>query len=416
MTNPIPPSMSPAPDLPRGESRLGDRSLFPDLTARVYLNWSGISAPSAPVVRAMTTLLGDYARRGFSAYPTWRDQRARLRAMIGALIGATADDIAFVQSTTRGLSDIALCIPWRPKDRIVLFTGEFPANVTPWQCAASLFNLDVTFLPLAGFDGDASLGLSQLRAELERGARLVAVSAVQFQTGLRMPLKEMAALCHSYGAEICVDAVQACGAVPIDVGAWHIDYLACGAHKWLMNVEGVGFVYIRPERVSALRPASAGWLSHEDGLGFLFRGPGHLRYDRPIKKRADFLEGGNINAAGCAGLHASLDLILQIGVPAIHEHANRLLDALEGGLTARGFSSRRSQSPERRSCILSLDPPEGASVVALHQALTARGIACSIPDGALRFAPHWPNHADDVPVVLAAIDECLPLASRAAGA
>src|SRR6185369_9998242 len=112
-------------------------------------------------------------------------------------------------------------------------------------------------------------------AELLRGARLVAISAVEFQSGLRTPFAELAALCHAHGAELSVDAVQACGAVPIDVGAMGIDYLACGSHKWMMGLPGAGFLYAAPGRVEALRPHVAGWLSHEDGLDFLFRGPGH---------------------------------------------------------------------------------------------------------------------------------------------
>src|SRR5262249_30545396 len=161
-------------------------------------------------------------------------------------------------NTSRGMSDVALCFPWRRGDRVILFEGEFPANVTPWQRAAETFGLSIAWVPLSAFhDGAASgpkpragmaraiasseeAGLDRLRAELARGARLVAVSAVQFQTGLRMPVESMAALCHASGAEIFIDAVQCCGAVPIDAGASGVDYLASGSHKWLMGLEGAG--------------------------------------------------------------------------------------------------------------------------------------------------------------------------------
>jgi len=401
----------PDPDVFGREARLGDRGLFPELEARAYLNHSGIAAPSAPVRLAVEALLSDYAKVGYAAYLPWRDQRERLRSKIAALIAASPDDIAFTQSTTRGVSDIALCIPWKPKDRIVLFLGEFPSNVTPWQRVASVFDLDVTFLSLTGFDGDAALGIAELEADLARGVRLVAVSAVQFQTGLRMPLDAMTALCHSYGAELFVDGIQACGAVPLDVSATRVDYLACGSHKWMMGLEGAGFVYIRPDRLPVLRPAVAGWLSHEDGLDFLFQGPGHLRYDRPIRKRADFLEAGNLSAVSCAALGASLGLIHQLGVPAIYKHVNGYLDKLEAGLLERGFESLRSKHPERRSCILGVHPPRGVPLVALHQSLVAQGVACSIPDGVLRFAPHWPNPTTEVETVLLAVDAAVSSAA-----
>jgi cysteine desulfurase / selenocysteine lyase len=202
-----------------------------------------------------------------------------------------------------------------------------------------------------------------------------------------------------------VDAVQACGAVPLDAAALGIDYLACGSHKWMMGLEGAGFLYIHPHRVVALRPSIAGWLSHEEGLRFLFEGPGHLRHDRPIKKCADFLEAGNGNTAGLAGLEAALDLILEIGVPAIFEHVNRYHDALEAGLVERGFVSLRAKDPRRRSGILSVVVPEGISVVELQRELGVRGVSCALPDGVLRFTPHWPNHPEEIPVVLGAVDE-----------
>jgi selenocysteine lyase/cysteine desulfurase len=222
-----------------------------------------------------------------------------------------------------------------------------------------------------------------------------------------MPVEGMAALCHANGAQLFVDGVQACGAVPVDVGAAGIDYLACGSHKWLMGLEGAGFLYISPARVEALRPNVAGWLSHEDATGFLLRGPGLLRYDRPLRRHASLFEGGAVNAAGLAGLEASIDLLLEVGVPAIFAHVGRILNALEEGLVARGFRSVRSNDPKQRSCTLSVAPPRGVDVVELQRRLGARGVACSMPDGLLRFTPHWPNDIGQVGTALAALDACV---------
>jgi selenocysteine lyase/cysteine desulfurase len=222
-----------------------------------------------------------------------------------------------------------------------------------------------------------------------------------------MPLKEMAALAHANGAELFVDAVQACGMVPLDVVADDVDYLAAGSHKWLMGVEGCGFLYAKPERAAALRPAVAGWLSHEDGIGFLFDGEGHLRYDRPLKKSIDLIEGGNTNTAGFAALEASVDLILQLGTPAIFAHVQAYNDALERGLLERGFTSLRASDPERRSGTLGVKAPPGLSVLEIHHDLTERGISCAVPDGVLRFSPHWPNALTEVPIILAQVDQIL---------
>lgn len=402
--------MSPviAPETPH-KAVLGDRSLFPRLSFPVFVNHAGISAPSIAVTEAAAAWYADYERRGTTAFLTWLLQRNRLKEKLAQLISAPkATDIALGQNTTRGVIDIALCIPWKKGDRVICFESEFPSNVTPWQRAAALFDVEVVFLPASEYRVDMAAALGRLEREIQRGARIVAVSAVQFQTGYRMPLADMAKLAHAGGAELFVDAVQACGMTPIDVVAEDIDYLAAGSHKWMMGVEGCGLLYAKPECAAALRPAVAGWLSHEEGLRFLFEGEGHLRYDRPIKKSIDLIEGGNLNSAGFAALEASIDLIQQLGVESIFAHVQAYHDALEPALIERGFTSLRSADPARRSGTLSVTPPAGISVIDLHHALQDRGVVCATPDGVLRFSPHWPNSAErEIPLLLQHLDAIL---------
>ncbi len=387
--------------------RLGDRSLFPSLQPRVYLNHAGVSPLPEPVRRAAGAALDDWARRGAEAVAGALETRQRLKQGLSQLLGAHPDELAVTQGTSAGIIAVAHSLPWRRGDRVILFEGEFPANVTPWQRAAELFGLETTLLPLAPFGRSSEEGLASLEKELARGARLVAVSAVEFQTGLRMPLRGMADLAHRNGAEIFVDAVQALGVVPLDVPALGIDYLAGGAHKWLMGLHGAGVLYAAPGPAAALRPAVAGWLSHERAGRFLNEGPGLLRYDRPIRKRVDMVEAGSMSEVSLVALEASVSVLLALGVPAICDHVGRYLDLLEPELVARGFQSLRAREEERRSGILGLRPPPGAEVTALRKALAARGVACAIPDGVLRLAPHWPNSVEEVPEVVAAVEAAL---------
>jgi selenocysteine lyase/cysteine desulfurase len=249
--------------------------------------------------------------------------------------------------------------------------------------------------------------LAALDTELTAGARLVALSAVQFQTGLRMPLGRIGEACHRAGAQLFVDAIQGCGAVPIDVKKEHIDYVACGSHKWLMGPAGLAFLYVAPERAAELEPRVAGWTSHEDAFRFLFEGRGHLRYDRAFVANAKMVEGGMANVLGSAGWNAAVTILDQLGVEAIFDHVGGYLDALEPELEKRGFSSLRANDPALRSAMVCVEPPEGVDVVALHEAIDDKRLSCAIPDGRLRFAPHWPNHPREIPGVLAALDEAL---------
>ncbi|MEM9731758.1 MAG: aminotransferase class V-fold PLP-dependent enzyme, partial [Myxococcota bacterium] len=268
-----------------GLAVIGDRSLFPGLRCEAYLAHAAIAPLSAPVRERVREVLDAYEGGGIAGFghcvPLLRETRSRL----ASLIGAESDEVAFVSNTSHGVIDIAFGLRWEPGDRIVLFEGEFPANVTPWQQAARTFGLELSWLSLEPFRRSHEEGLELLRAELERGVRLVAVSAVQYRTGLRMPVESIASLCRAHGAELFVDAIQALGATPLDVG-WGIDYLSTGSHKHLMGPEGAGAVYVSRRRAEALEPRLAGWLSHEKPADFLSGDVPLLRYDKPLQSTA----------------------------------------------------------------------------------------------------------------------------------
>ncbi|MGD8316347.1 MAG: aminotransferase class V-fold PLP-dependent enzyme [Myxococcales bacterium] len=387
-------------------AELGDRSLFPDLEGIAYLAHAAISPLSSPVCRRIGEVTEDYGRGGMTGFVRWAPKLQQVRKDLAALIGASTSEIAFVANTTQGVIDVAFGIPWRKGDRIVLFDGEFPANVTPWQQAAETFGLELRWLSLEPFQRTVDEGLSELRRALERGIRIVAVSAVQYKTGLRMPLAEMAALCHKYDAEIFVDAIQALGATPLQV-SWGIDYLSSGSHKHLMGPEGAGFLYVADRCAESFTPRLAGWLSQRDPVAFLVGDEPQLRYDRPFRHGAQGMEIGTSNVIGLAGLGASLELLHQLSVPAIHAHVDSYLDALESGLVERGFRSHRAKAPALRSSLLTVAMPDDVRLTKLAAALRARGVICNTPDGLMRFAPHWPNHIEEVPQILSAVDDAL---------
>jgi len=388
------------------KAKLGDRALFPALEGSAYLAHAAISPLSAPVCERIADVSRDYARGGMAGFGRWAPRLREVRESLASLISADANELAFTANTTQGVIDVAFGVPWRKGDRVVLFDGEFPANVTPWQQAAEQFGLELVWSSLDPFHSSVDDGLDELRRALERGVRLVAVSAVQYKTGLRMPIPQMAALCHRYDAEIFVDAIQALGATPVDV-SWGIDYLSSGSHKHLMGAEGAGFLYIAEGCAAAFEPRLAGWLGHEDPVAFLMGDEPRLRYDNPLKSGARALEIGTTNVIGLAGLGASLELLLELGVPSIHSHVEGYLDRLEAGLVERGFESHRAKTPALRSTLLSVSVPDDIRLSKLAAGLRERGVVCNTPDGLMRFAPHWPNGHDEVPTVLGAVDEAL---------
>lgn len=388
--------------------RLGKRDLFPRLQCRAYLAHCSIAPVSSAVRQRISEVIHSYEQLGAAAFDRWLPYRTVLRERLARLSGAAAENIALVPNTTQGVLSTALCFPWRRGDRILTFAGEFPANVTPWQRAAELYDLDLQLLPLERVPQPDVLGVLEdaLRDKQRGDARLVSVSLVQFQSGLLMPVREIAELCHRYGAALCVDGIQGLGAVECRALEWGLDFLACGAHKWLMGVEGAGFLYIASEWLPRLRQVTAGWLSHERTFDFLHEAEsGYLDYDRPLRRDASFVELGTGNTLGYMALEASTALLEELGRENIYAHICAYNDRLEAGLTERGFVSMRSRPA---SGILSVIPPAGGRNTAQWAAaLGEKGVVCSNPDGYLRFAPHWHNSLDEVDYVLECIDSLI---------
>ena len=187
------------------------------------------------------------------------EERETLRTKLATLIHAYVDEIALTRNTSEGIIAIAQSLDWKPNDHIILFHGEFPSNITPWLQVAQEQKLSTTFLSKPT---SIERVLHETEQALKKGARLLSLSAVQFQTGFRMPLTEIGSLCAQYDCLFFVDAIQACGATPINVQTQQIDFLSSGGHKWLMGVEGTAFTYIRQKHIPILKKRFVSWLSH----------------------------------------------------------------------------------------------------------------------------------------------------------
>ncbi|MFT7580551.1 MAG: cysteine desulfurase/selenocysteine lyase [Myxococcota bacterium] len=389
---------------------LGSRTLFPTLTAQAYLSHSAIAPVSTPVRAVVLAALDDFANRGMMAFADWVEHREQLRINLATLLGTRSENLALLQGTSAGIAAVAQCFPWRwdTQEQIIVFEGEFPANVTAWQQVGVLHPArpEILMHSAEAFRKPSGDGLAKLEEALKAGqVALVAVSAVQFQTGLRMPIGAMAKLCHAHGAALFVDAIQAVGVVPFDMTASGADFVAGGAHKWLMGVEGAGYLAVAERWHGRLRPVTAGWLSHEQPLDFLFGAP--IDYTRGIRPEPSFLEAGSQSTISFAALAAAVELLRDLGIENVFDHVQRYLDPLEAGMVALGFESLRAIDPAQRSGTLSMRAPDGVDVAALNGQLASGGVMATTPEGLLRLAPSWPNALDEVPQVLAAVKAAL---------
>ncbi len=345
---------------------------FPVNDRLVYLNHASVAPLCPPAAQAMQALAQDCLENGSQNYSAWLKTYESLRVRAARLIQAHRDEIAIVKNTSEGVATVALGIDWRPGDRIVGFLDEFPANSYPWKRLAAR-GVSLTWLapdsPLEAID------------EACRGARLLAISFVQYISGFRANLNAIGEICRRRGVFFFVDAIQGLGAFPLDVEAAGIDALAADGHKWLLGPEGCGILYVRRSRLDEIEPVEFGWTNVADYNAY---NPGEI----VLRPDAGRYECGTLNTIGCYGLDAAFGFLLDIGVENITPRIEALASRLAAGATERGYELMAPRTPETGSGIVSFRKPgvdTGMLVARLHK----QGISVANRRGWLRVSPHF---------------------------
>jgi cysteine desulfurase len=362
---------------------------------RVYLDWNA-TTPLRPEARQAMAAAWDLCGNPSSVHAEGRHARRLVeeaRAAVAKAVGALPRNVIFTSGGTEA-NALALTPGLRgaagkPVERLlvsaiehvsVLAGGRFPAE--------AVRKIGVT---------RGGLDLDQLSAALSSGApALVSVMAANNETGVILPVAEVAEIVHAAGCLLHVDAIQALGKIPFDIKAIGADLATFSAHK-IGGPKGVGAVVVA-EGVTGLDP--------------LLRGGG-----QELGRRA-----GTENVAGIVGFGGAVEAALA----ALERDAVRLeslRNRLETGLReTKGvivFSDQAPRLPnttlftalrlKAETAVIGFDL-EGIAVssgsacssgkVQSSHVLEALGYPRDIAQGAVRLSLGWSTTEAD-------IDSCL---------
>src|SRR5581483_7939903 len=155
----------------------------------------------------------------------------RARRAIGDVLGCHADEIIFTGSGSeganlaiKGVADAA------PAHRRQIITSRVEHHAVLETCAelAQLRGFEVTYLDV---DEHGVVDLAQLERALGERTALVSVMYANNEVGTIQPIQEVACLAHTHGVPVHTDAVQAAGALSLDVEALGVDLLSIAGHK-----------------------------------------------------------------------------------------------------------------------------------------------------------------------------------------
>ncbi|HEY3741625.1 MAG TPA: aminotransferase class V-fold PLP-dependent enzyme [Bryobacteraceae bacterium] len=359
---------------------------FPATRNLAYFNHAAVAPLCARASDAMKALSDDACTWGSFHYDKWMATYDGFRVAAAALIGAQPSEIAITKNTSEGIATIQMGMAWKPGDKVVAFKEEFTANYFPWlrleQKGVHVEWLSI-YDPLEKIDQAA------------KGARLLAISFVNYLSGFRVDLQAIGDICKRHGCFYFVDAIQGLGVFPIDVRRMHIDALAADGHKWLLGPEGCALLFVAQDVQDQIEPVEFGWTNIAGYNDYSCR-------DMALRNDAGRYEPGTLNTIGCYGLRASMELLLEIGVEAIGKSVMEIAGHVAAGVESRGYRLMVDRTPQTGSGIMSFQKDGTDSRLVVRQLKDAR-VTSSPRQGWVRVSPHFYTSAEDVDRLLSAL-------------
>jgi cysteine desulfurase / selenocysteine lyase len=358
------------------------RHEFPVARDKIFLAHAGV----CPIPRRVAEAIQNYAGQC-----TLGDQETLLpalqmrqsRELAARLLNAQPEEIAFVGPTSLGLSFVASGLKFRRNDNILVYFDDYPSNVYPWMALAEQ-GVQVRRLNVRDL---GCIRPADIIGQVDEQTRLVALASCHFIAGWRIDLEEIGRSLRERNILFCVDGIQTVGAFPTSVE--HVDFLAADAHKWVLGPCAAGILYVRKALQEQLRPPIYGWHN--------VRSPAFIAQEQiTLLPDARRYEAGTTNLLGLVGLHAAMELLLEIGVENIAADLLRKRHWLESALQEKKYAVLQAGAPDASAGGIVSFHRDDAGMPALHQQLEANGIVASLRTDRsgrqyIRLSPHFYN-------------------------
>ena len=375
------------------------RNEFPLLENKTYLNSCSYGVLSRTVERAFMQYLDSRHERG-AQWDVWVGQMESLRAALGKLLSCNADDVSLSTSLSESVNALASSLDFGAgRDTIVVTDFDFPTTSQIWLAQQR------RGARVVRAQADASgvdIPLERFAELIDGNTLLVSIPYVCYRNGVKLDIGPIIELAHARGALVLVDGYQAIGTLPLVAPQTGADFIAGGCLKYLLGTAGAAFMYVRDSAKDGMSPTTTGWFAQED-IGAM-----DIYQHRPAPNARRF-ESGTPNVSATYACAAGIELLLGVGLEAVHAQIVHLTGLIAAGAQSRGWKLVTPAAPERHGAMMAIASTDATLLV---NALAGEGVVVSDRDGNVRISPHFYNNDEDIDNLFHALDRHAKLVRR----
>jgi len=193
-----------------------------------------------------------------------RNVQSRVREAAASYLGGKPDEVCLTQNTTTGLALVYHGLPLKPGQEVLTTEHDHVVHHESIRLSTERTGASVRKIPLFGSSAKASVDeiVGRIRGALRPATRVVGVTWVHSQSGIRLPIRAISAALTEVNRKrdpqdrvlLVVDGVHGLGCTDETVAELGADYFCAGTHKWIFAPRGTGLVWARPDAWARLRP------------------------------------------------------------------------------------------------------------------------------------------------------------------
>ncbi|MDE1763090.1 MAG: aminotransferase class V-fold PLP-dependent enzyme [Thaumarchaeota archaeon] len=358
---------------------------------RVYLNNASTSRMPNTSIQAMNNFLSRYNEYGPDSELSdsyVRDRLNNLRKAISQLIKCRPEELVLTQSVTDGINFVANGMKFKPNSNIITrgSNHEHPANHYAWVRAGQ----KVELREMAIDDDTGYFELDSLKKTIDDNTQLVVLSHALFNTGSILPVEEIGDYLAQKNIPYFIDAAQTVGCInDIDVNKIKCNFMSFNGSKWLCGPMGMGVFFCRKESSEMIEPLQVG------GESAIFHDNKIIHKEMPARFQAGFR-----NWVGVAGLEASVNYLLKLGIEKIRDQNIKLANLMREELARiPGITLLGPQEDKKRTSIVSFtikDQDSEAVVRRLEKANMILAVREVFSKKIIRASPHFFNTESEI--------------------